>query len=983
MPKKMLPLGLLVAMAVLSASAPARGQPKQGPPVILDNYSSWRAYHQLRPPVMQTAEGPRPILLSTTWLNGELPPAPAGWTKSEFEDVGWFRGTIPWMIKSPWLSHLSLRGRFMVSDPGQVQGLALSLEYHGGVVVYVNGQEAFRRNLPEGPVTPDTLAEAYPKEAFVTETGEPLFPEGMEINPPKVPRGSNWGVSKTRKPSEESARRIGLWRRSADNVPIPSNLLRKGVNVLGIEVVRSAYDAVIEEIKNTYQQPERDVIGYQIYFCPCEIERVVLRSGSPAGIVSNAVRPAGFQVWNTDPAAPILDMEFGDPCEGVKPISLVGPRGGTYSGKVAVGDNKPIRGLRGTVTDLVGPAPQGFAVAGPISQVAAVASAIPASRISVRYGFEWGQEDIAEGMRHAPWPYTRLTNLIGGIGDTAQDEYPVRSPRGSRRGDGGPEPVDGAVSAVWVTVSIPGGAKPGLYKGMLTVEADGQKPVPVPVEMKVVDWELPLAKDFVSLVDTIESPDTLALEYKVEPWSEKHWEMIGRSMDFQGQVGTWTLYVPLIGHTNLGNEESMVRWVKKPGGDGNQYEYDFSILDRYLDTAEKHRGKPRIIILDVWDLYMLENGGKLPKGEEYDSARHIRDPRMTENVLAVGGKIDLGPMVTELDPATRKTRTLELPHLGEPVSKGLWEPMLKQLQERLRKRGWDKTVMLGLHTDAWARKATVQFFNDILPGTPWVVQSHDGFEGKLMHDLVPIGFQTRVWGTKYGDNNLVGRQGMEVKPALGVEVDGRLYGWRRQELVAQYERTPYLKDFPAVRWRFYVETQTTGDQRGVGRLGADLWPVLKNKNGERQGLVWSRYPESDWRNLCIYNYLLAPGPKGPGTTTRFEAFREGLQEAEARIAIEKALLDPALAAKLGPDLVKKCRQSLDARLARMFQMMSNLQMIGGGNDAGSQYATGWRWAGGPYGQVAFIGSGWQQRTEELYALAGEVARKLGAAGGKQ
>lgn len=957
------------AVMIVSWCAVAAGQTgrQEGPAaketVILETYSVWRAHHQLRPPVYQTAAGLQPMLLPMAWLNGETPAAPADWTKPDFDDIGWFRGTIPWTIKSPWLARLSLRGRFQVTDPSQVRGLSLSLEYHGGVVVYVNGQEAFRRNMPAGAVGEGTVAEAYPKEAFVTEDGGPLFPEGIDMNPPKAPARSNWGVGKTKKPSEESARRMGLWRREADSVPIPSNLLRAGVNVIAIEVVRSAYDAVIEEIRDSYQQPERDVIGYQIYFCPCEIKRVSLKAAAPAGIVSNAVRTAGFQVWNTDPAAPIFNMEFGDPCRKIQPISLVAPRGGTYSGKVAVGDNKPIRGLRGTVTDLKG---EGGAIA--------------ASRVSVRYGFEWGNEYIAEGMCKAPWPYTRLANLVGGIGDTPQEEYKVRDPRGSRRKDGGPEPVNGAVSAVWVTVHVPADARPGTYKGTLTVEADGAAPVQVPVEIKVVDWQLPAAKDYVSFVDTVQSPDTLVLEYKVEPWSEPHWKMIARAMDFQGEVGTWTMYVPLIGHTNLGNEESMVRWVRKPGGDGNQYDYDFSILDRYLDTAEKHRGKPRITILDVWDLYMLENGGKLPPGEEYDSGRRIRDPRMTENILARGGKVDLGPMVTVYDPATKKTETAVLPHLGEPVSKGLWEPMLKQLQERLRKRGLDKTVMFGLHTDAWARKATVAFFNDILPGTPWVVQSHDGFSGKLMHDLVTIGFQTRVWGTKFGDNNLVGRQGMEVKlsgeTADRVAVDGRLYGWRRPEVVATYERTPYLSVFPAVRWRNYVETNITGAQRGVGRLGADLWPVIRNKNGDRQGFAWGRYPESDWRNLGLYNYLLAPGPKGPGTTTRFEAFREGLQEAEARIFIEKALLDPNLAAKLGSDLVKRCRQTLDARLALMFRSMSNLQMIGGGNDAGSQYATGWRWAGGPCGQVWFIGSGWQQRSEELYALAGEVARKL-------
>ena len=167
-----------------------------------------------------------------------------------------------------------------------------------------------------------------------------------------------------------------------------------------------------------------------------------------------------------------------------------------------------------------------------------------------------------------------------------------------------------------------------------------------------------------------------------------------------------------------------------------------------------------------------------------------------------------------------------------------------------------------------------------------------------------------------------------------------------------------------------------GRQRGIGRISIDGWPVLKAKDGRRAGFAHERYPESNWRNLCLDNYLLAPGPKGPGTTTRYEALRDGLQESEARIFIEKALLDPAQAAKLGPDLVQRCRTTLDARIPAMWHAMSNLQMFGGAYDGAAQYATGWRWAPGPWGQVWFIGSGWQQRSEALFTLAGEVQKQL-------
>jgi len=49
--------------------------------------------------------------------------------------------------------------------PGRVQKLSLSLSYRGGVVVYVNGQEVTRANLPkEGKIELETPAEDYPPE---------------------------------------------------------------------------------------------------------------------------------------------------------------------------------------------------------------------------------------------------------------------------------------------------------------------------------------------------------------------------------------------------------------------------------------------------------------------------------------------------------------------------------------------------------------------------------------------------------------------------------------------------------------------------------------------------------------------------------------------------------------------------------------------------------------------------------------------------
>ena len=57
--------------------------------------------------------------------------------------------------------------------------------------------------------------------------------------------------------------------------------------------------------------------------------------------------------------------------------------------------------------------------------------------------------------------------------------------------------------------------------------------------------------------------------------------------------------------------------------------------------------------------------------------------------------------------------------------------------------------------------------------------------------------------------------------------------------------------------------------------------------------------------LDIQTALLAPGKAGAVPTARFEVLREGLQECEARIAIDKALVSADKRIKLGPALAQK------------------------------------------------------------------------------
>jgi hypothetical protein len=119
--------------------------------------------------------------------------------------------------------------------------------------------------------------------------------------------------------------------------------------------------------------------------------------------------------------------------------------------------------------------------------------------------------------------------------------------------------------------------------------------------------------------------------------------------------------------------------------------------------------------------------------------------------------------------------------------------------------------------------------------------------------------------------------------------------------------------------------------------------------------VSARYPETCWDQLNMdraTEALLAPGPEGAIPTERFEALREGVQEAEGRAFLEGILTDPARRAKLGEALGKRCQEVLDERAWHI-----RAACMGAGD-----------W---------FEGAGSAGLTAKLFSAAAEAAKALG------
>ncbi|HUS48165.1 MAG TPA: glycoside hydrolase domain-containing protein, partial [Phycisphaerae bacterium] len=826
-----------------------------------------------------------------------------------------------------------MRGRFTVTDPQKARGLVLSADYCGGAIVYLNGKELLRQHLPAGPVGSETLAEDYPEEAFVSEDGKLIALRGQESQLRKAEL------------SPETLRRIAGRTRTL-KLDIPAAALRAGLNVVAVEIVRAPYHKIVDAHKVT-QTYKSKALTHDLSWNTCELRPVQLTSNSSAGLVPTAVRPQDLQVWNSDPLATDFDMDFGDPAEPLRPIRLVGARNGTYSGKVVVGSTQPIKGLKATCGDLAGPG----------------GAKIAAARVRIRYGLRWGVCRTSNEGNLEATAYPAAARPLFALAESPLEEFGVYqkdlqppkvkasdAPRIAKYGlesfyldtPGQPAPVPGAVVPVWVTVKVPRDAKPGAYTGRLTITVGGKALAETPVELKVMDWTVPDPDDYQTWVELVQSPDTLALEYGVTPWSDKHFEMIAHSMKYLNEVGSRVLYIPLIAHTNLGNAESMVRWLKK--GDG-RYEHDFSIMDRYLDVAVKHMGKPKIVVFNVWDLYLYREGG---------TAYSYVGSQTKQKAGTLAGK---GPLVTMVD-SSGKTENENLPPYVDPASKALWKPLFDKLRQRMAQRGLEKTMMLGMSTDAWVNKEQVQFFIDIGADLPWTIASHGRPDKpKALYGLADYGYSAHAFSASFGY----------------VE---SIRGWANPTLNALYERWGGFPPTVITRWRHFPEYAVTGNTRGIGRVGADFWEVVKDKRGQRQGRVSQRYPESSWRQLTLITSVLAPGPEAAVATAKYEAIREGVQDTEARILIERAMADKVMAQKLGPEMVQRCKDVLNERHRAMWISYSTLQM---GPSPRHAFA-GWRggYFAGITGYKWFLGSDWQRRCEKLYALAGDVARRLAA-----
>jgi glycosyl hydrolase family 123 len=832
---------------------------------ILGTGSYWRAYEVRADRVCTGDASAKPFGPMMRTSN-----PPANWREPDFDDAAWWRTPGPFWDEN--VAVFCLRAKFPVTDPRSVKKLTLALSHCGGVVVFINGKEVLRRDLPAGKLTMDTPAAPYPLDAYVDAKGKLLpSPYHMKQREGKGEKGL--------------LNRLKLRVRKTEPFELPVSALRKGTNVLAVEVHRSSYQPVARPLYTSRKRPQWPHVAL----------RVLSLTAEGSGIASIGDRPDGLQVWNQDIHAQFGFCAYGDVTESLTPVRIVGVRNGQHSGQVVVSSTQALEGLKAEVSELK-----------------AAGGTIPASQVQVRYPMpsKLGIAGRKPGLHRARWQSVPAFAPLMDTPPAVVKPVTYRTRASTRAALGLPGKMKPAVvQPVWVTVSVPKDAVAGKYTGTLTVSARGLAPVAVPVELEVSDWTAPDPRDYRTFTSIYQSPESLAVQYNTPLWSEKHWQVLEQSFKLLGHNGNRLLVMPLVTRTEYGNDEGRVPWLRQANG---TYRYDFTVHDRLIKLASKYC-KLKAIAYQVY----RSNGWGAPKPEKPN-------------------------FVTVVDAKTGKRESMKLASYNTPESVKQWASLFAEIRKRLAKGGIAEGVrpILGMGHDGGTNRQVVANFKKCFPEGSWQYGGHNrprqsrnrsGYMGYIEYlyvsEFIPAPQKARRRGWNTGPDATYILMSQRLRDPIQTAMMVRTMG----------ERALLLGDM------------------GAGKMCLDYWPV-KGSVRVMNRTLYSRWPESSAKQRSPHLVFLGyPGPKGAVTTCKYELMHEGLQETEARIFVEDALVNK----KITGDLAKRALALLDRRADLCRVVHLRRRPLSG-----------------------MINAGWQARSRSVYRMAAEVAKTARVSGRK-
>jgi RNA polymerase sigma factor (sigma-70 family) len=800
-------------------------------------------------------------------------PPPAGWQGTDFNDVDWPRSRPGWFNFFAFrlaTTQVSLRNRFEITDPAKAD-LYFSAQYIGGIVVYLNGKEVGRADLPAGKLAPDSWAKSYEDKYYVGADGKCIKMHGAAPKPHnrRMHAGAYYTTVRSRKCSFK----------------LPREALRKGSNVLAIELRRSSYSLLAAKwARFSSYSPQ----WAHAFLLSARLACV------GDGATANVARPEGVQVWNQDMNDRVTARGYGNPSEKLRPVRIVAARNGSFTGQVVVSSGKPFD-IKVTAGDLSG---------------VKNGAKISAKNIDVLYGkMDWYT------AKYGLWCMALAEKPVANVAVA-----PETRARWTNKGRG-------AVQPLVFRVNVAADAKPGKYEGEVAITAGGKNFV-VPLLLEVADWKVPDPNRFRTFVGVYQSPTSVAMQYKVKPWSDEHWKLLEKSIAMLGRAGNKALHIPVVEQTQFGNDQGFVTWIRKadPSTGSGQvaYDYDISVLERHVKLALKHWKSLDYVSLQIW--HAAGGGGK--GGWDTRPA----DTKCT---------------VTVRDEKSGKIESVQVPVFGTPESKKFWRPVLAKIQASLKKLGAEKGMCVGILSDSTAPNAVFEMFNDVFPG------GKGAFWNRGCHGTSRAKEPYQVKGKPKSNKVILHEHcyGMHMVPYDIAQLPP-VHTFRGRPPTAYFRHSNFENAVTLVSYRSMASRALFTLKQGLGRICLDYWNLQKDKRG-RSSDLFNRWPHSTCAQRKPSLMKMSwPGPTGAETTTRYEQFIEGIQHAEAVIILSEGAGNEA---KVGKELAARCRKLLRENLKFCYLQGRSSERVT---------------------SVQVNHHGWKDLLKRTYELAGEVSRKL-------
>ena len=821
------------------------------------------------------------MMLPTLW------PA-ANWAAADFDDSAWScermgrlspgrLGTSAYNMNSLMFRGVYYRTCFTVPDPEKAGDLTVSIRYRGGARILINGTEIARGSLPAGELDEQTHAEDYPFEAYTAADDE------IRADVPDQKRDCSQGIADLRTDWEEARvssrrgeevfrancmaqqlnekgwRRIqGLRDRAIGPVKVPAKLLRKGVNVLAIETRTSFLHAW------TIPTPRERRWGVHggytnLSWDHCGLVRVEMRSAD-GSVPSVLTRPAGVQAWVADMHRRLWQPDSKPLSAGQEVLRFVGARNGSFSGQIGITTDRELTGLKATAGKLA--AEHGHANGG-------VAMPPSLKVMPMRPQPIWALNYLGEGRSEGVGYNPGNPRMNASTGELALHRYQVMEGLPRER-DGRidektvakayddfkffdhisaawPEKVPaGTCQPLWVYLSVPADAAEGVYKGKVTIQADGVEPITVPVQAEVVGWRLPGPKDFQTIVQSEQSPYGVANQYKVPLWSDEHFRLMETSFKQLARLGVSWAYVSVLTKSELGNRDDvMIKWTRKKDG---SLSFDYSIMDRYLALAGKHFGTPKVVCF-----------------------------------LVMHGTFANSTAVPITDEATGKTELVEVGPDQDATRRPLWRAFAGSLYEHMKGLGLEKSMYYGQAFDDVPDKSLVTLLAEATPGVYWTGAAH----GRGPDATFRI--SSRAYGVDLGSSSLLGWKTPFVHMLMP-----RMAG---SVICVEGTTTPYTH-------RVMVDRGLYSGFNGVGRMGADWFNAtwFSGFSGGQWNMVGRSCVQTLWPGT--------DGPEASARhEAMLEGVQEGEARIFIEQALDRKVLPEVLATEVQAVLNRHCYET--------------------------------------------------------------------------